>query len=164
MARRAMVPDGGSPSFFVSAWLPLSVSVLLLLSFLLLLLRSLTMVELLSLAVLLVTKQNDSGAASNGGGRETKERDKLLFFSPVLLFFCSFLLFSCQFKSSPLCSSLKQSPASFSLFGSFLQVRFPKFLPPLVFFFSFPPPFVFSLLCIYSRRKRGAPYHCHGAR
>jgi hypothetical protein len=37
-------------------------------------------------------------------------------------------------------------------------------LPPLVFFFSFPPPFVFSLLCIYSRRKRGAPYHCHGAR
>ena len=107
----------------------------------------------LLLAALLVTRQNDDGAASNSGGRETRERDELLFFSFVLLFFCSFLLFSCQLKSSPLClclpcfqnnlcSSLKQSPASFSLFGSFLQVRFPKVLPPLVsFFFLFLPRF-----------------------
>jgi len=111
------------------------------------------------LAALLVTRQNDDGAASNSGGRETRERDELLFFSFVLLFFCSFLLFSCQLKSSPLClclpcfqnnlcSSLKQSPASFSLFGSFLQVRFPKVLPPLVsfFFFFFPVSAVCFLL------------------
>jgi hypothetical protein len=83
------------------------------------------MAELLSLAELLGTKQNDGGAASNGGRRETRERDELLFFSHVLLFFCSFLLFYRQFKSSPLHLSLKQSPASFSLFGSLLQVRFP---------------------------------------
>jgi len=91
---------------------------------------------------------------------EKPERDELLFFSPVLLFFCSFLLFSRQFKSSPLRLSLKQSLASFSLFGSLLQVRFPQILPlwfpfslflpshirPLFLLQNFPPlNFSFSL-------------------
>jgi len=116
----------------------------------------------LLLATLLVTRQNDGGAASNGGGRETRERDELLFFSPILLFFCSFLLFSRQLKSSPPCLS------TLLFFSKILPPFIPLFLkkssPPSVSFFSFflPLSFVFSLLCIYSRRKRGAPYHCHG--
>jgi hypothetical protein len=40
----------------------------------------------------------------------------------------------------------------------------PKFLSPWFPFFLFLPLlFVFFLLCIYSRRKRGAPYHYHSA-
>ena len=118
----------------------------------------------LLLATLLVTRQNDGGAASNGGGRETREREMSYCSSP--LFFCfSVLSFYSLVSSSlplsvclPFSSSPKFCPPSFL---SFSKNR----LPPSVSFFSFflPLSFVFSLLCIYSRRKRGAPYHCHGA-
>jgi len=143
----------GGRWFFFPVFSSPSVSVLLLLSLLLLLLRSLTMVELMSLAVLLVTKQNDGGAASKGGRRETRERAMSYCSSP--LFFCFSILsfYSLSSSSLPLfvrltcfqndiCSSLKQSPASFSLFGSLLQVCFSKFLPPsgfLIFLFPLPP-------------------------
>jgi len=151
--------------FFFSMFSSPSVAVLLLLSLLLLLLRSLTMVELMSLRVLLVTKQNDGGTTSNSGGRETKEREMSYCSSP--LFFCfSVLSFYYLVSSSlplsvrlpcfqnDLCSSLKQSPTSFSLFGSPFQVRFPKYLPPSGFLFSFSSSSFSSLtfiLCSFSK-------------
>jgi len=91
----------------------------------------------LLLATLLVTRRNDGGAASNGEGRETRERDELLFFSPILLFFCSFLLFSRQLKSSPFCSSTLLSFSKILPPSSFLS--FSKKSSPLVSFFPFPP-------------------------
>ena len=92
--------------------------------------------------------------------------------SPLFFCFSVLSLYSLVSSSLPLSvrlpcfqnnlsSSLKQSPASFSLFGYLLQVRFLNFLPPLVSFFSFPPLFfVFSLLCIYSQAERESPLPC----
>ncbi|KAJ6941416.1 hypothetical protein NC651_007255 [Populus alba x Populus x berolinensis] len=54
-----------------------------------------------------------------------------------------------------LCSSLKQSHASFSLFGSLLQVHFLKVLPPLVFFsffFSFSFPISTACFPLFSKK------------
>ncbi|KAL9355360.1 hypothetical protein Peur_053333 [Populus x canadensis] len=82
---------------------------------------------------------------------EKPEREKSYCSSPLFFCFSVLSFYSLLSSSLPLsvrlpcfqnnlCSSLKQSPASFSLFGSLLQVRFPKVLPPLFsFFFSFFP-------------------------
>jgi hypothetical protein len=88
---------------------------------------------------LLVTGQNDGGAASNGKERETRERGELLFFSPVLLFFCSLLLFSRQLKSSPLYSS-----TLFSKQSLFLSQTIPRFLLSIRFSSSSSFPKIFA--------------------
>jgi len=116
----------------------------------------------------------------------------LLSSSPLLFLFSSVLpglhssqkqtpllcfLFVCRPPLSPFSnrSSLLYFFSSSSLsvlFGfpplslTFVPCSFSKILPPgsfLSFSKKIVPLFVFSLLCIYSRRKRGAPYHCHGA-
>ena len=118
---------------------------------------------------------------------EKPEREMSYCSSPLFFCFSVLSFYSLVSSSLPLyvrlpcfqnnlCSSLKQSPASFSLFGSLLQVRFPKVLPPLVSFFllllphfcsllpSFlqkqflllcpPTPFLSIPLSIYSQRER----------
>ena len=127
-------------------------------------------------------RQNEGGAASNSGGRETRERDELLFFSPILLFFCSFLLYSLQLKSSPLCSSTlfsKQSlflsqtiPAPFSIrfssSSSFLKSFAPSGFPFFFIAAACPssPPLLFSLylsVFIASGSESDDALSCHGA-
>jgi hypothetical protein len=168
--------DGGSAAVLLLCYvfLPLYVSVLMLLSLQLLLLRSLTMVELLSLAVLLGTKQNDGGVASNGGGRETREREMSYCSSP--LFFCFFfpsILLSVQVFPSPFVS---QTIPCFLLSIRFSSSSsFPTNFAPLVSFFSFPPlshsssipspkycPPVFGFLPsgFYRQAKRESPLPC----
>ena len=111
-----------------------------------------------------MTRQNDGGAASNGGGRENRERDELLFLSPVLLFFCSFLLFSRQLKPSPLCSSTLFSKQSLFLSQAIpcflLSIRFsssssfPKsFAPSVFFFFSFFFPISAACFLLFSKNN-----------
>jgi hypothetical protein len=104
--------------------------------------------------------------------RERPEREVSYCSSPLFFCFSVLCFYSLVSSSLPLsirlpyfqnnlCSSLKQSLASFSLFGSLLQVRFPKFLPPLVSFFPFSfPPGIFPLLCIYSQVERESPLPC----
>ena len=88
---------------------------------------------------------------------EKPEREMSYCSSPLFFCFSVLSFYSLVSSSLPLyvrlpcfqnnlCSSLKQSPASFSLFGSLLQVRFPKVLPPLVSFF-FPFFFPISAAC-----------------
>jgi hypothetical protein len=72
---------------------------------------------------------------------------------PLLFCCCFFSLFLSPCFSPNNSLSLSLGFPSFSFF-------FPL-IPPV--FCSPSSPFVFSLLCIYSRRKRGAPYHFHSA-
>lgn len=115
----------------------------------------------LLLATLLVTRRNDGGAASNGEGRETRERDELLFFSPILLFFCSFLLFSRQLKSSPFCSSTLLSFSKILPSSSFLSFSKKSSPPGFLFSFSFPSlPFSSVLPELLSSQKQTLPSSC----
>jgi len=144
--------DGGSAAVLLLCYvfLPLYVSVLLLLSLLLLLLRSLTMVELLSLAVLLGTKQNDGGTASNGGGRETREREMSYCSSPLFFCFSVLSFYSLVSSSLPLSVCLSNNPLLRSLYSVlFFKFISHKFCPSgFLFFFSSPLTFV---LCSFSK-------------
>ncbi|KAI5590988.1 hypothetical protein BDE02_04G048300 [Populus trichocarpa] len=96
---------------------------------------------------------------------EKPEREMSYCSSPLFFCFSVLSFYSLVSSSLPLsvrlpcfqnnlCSSLKQSPASFSLFGSLLQVRFPKVLPPLFsFFFSFFFPISAACFLLFSKKN-----------
>ena len=104
--------------------------------------------------------------------------------SPLFFCFSVLSLYSLVSSSLPLSvrlpcfqnnlsSSLKQSPASFSLFGSLLQVRFPQILPlwfpfflflpshirPLFLLQNFAPLFLVSSPLVFIGKRRESP-HC----
>ncbi|KAI5590993.1 hypothetical protein POPTR_004G056250v4 [Populus trichocarpa] len=105
---------------------------------------------------------------------EGEKTEREMSYCSSTLFFCFSVLsfYSLVSSSLPLsvrlpcfqnnlCSSLKQSPASFSLFGSLLQVRFPKVLPPLFsFFFPSSSPFL-QLASFFSPKKISPPRPPH---